>query len=304
MKMYVHSAVFIALTSLSVYGVADSIQEVSQEIQSDGWFRSCSQALPRLAKFDEPEKTEADWKTFIKIRAGCLSELRRDSEAIAYLEIKFPGEDYDAEMLEYLATSHIRLGSYSEAAYFLEKALEKGASKSRFSDIHSRLALSYMQLAGKELPAAPTRNTNLVKALAYARAAIAHSVTPSPMLYTQLGQIQVLTGDLASAGQTLETARKMNASYKWEKPGLRPVMDAEIFMALSSLKRFAGDERAASEFAKKAVDVAPSESLKIALAEIDSASSGETEDPVRKRAKRSTAGSVLSQPYIPLDEEI
>jgi tetratricopeptide (TPR) repeat protein len=304
MKRYALNALFITIASIFSPAWADSIEEVSQGIHANGWFKSCNQALPRLSQLTEPSRESPSWKTYIKIKAGCLSELRRDSEAIAYLEMKYPDEDFDTEMLEYLATSHIRLGSFSDAAHFLEMALKLGPKSERLSDIHSRLALSYMQMASREPSAARSRIDLLFKAQVSQHRAIELNHSPSPMLYTQLGQIQTLTGDTKSAEKTLDIAHDMNTSYEWEKPGLRPVMEAEILMAKSHLKRLAGDQEGASILARKAIAVAPSESLKIVMAEIDSASGGAGDGSSGKRSKRSTQSSILSQPYIPLDEEI
>lgn len=304
MKYCTLSALFIALSSIFSTVWADSVDEISQDIHANGWFKSCNQALPRLSKLTEPSRESPNWKAYIKIKAGCLSELRRDSEAIAYLEKKFPDENFDTEMLEYLATSHIRLGSFSDAAHSLEMALKLSPKNERLSDIHSLLALSYMQMAGREPPTARSRIDLLFKAQVSQHRAIELNNSPSPMLYTQLGQIYALTGDTKSAEKTLNIAHDMNASYEWEKPGLRPVMEAEILMAKSHLKRLIGDQEGAAKFAEMAIEVAPSDSLKIVMAEIDSASRGHGDGSTGKRSKRSTQSSILSQPYIPLDEEI
>lgn len=293
-----------AIASAHSMAFADSVGDIAQGIQTHGWFQSCSQALPRLAKLAEPSRQSAQWKSYVLTKAGCLSELRRDSEAVAYLERKYPEGDFDSDALEYLATSHIRLGNYEEAARYLEAALAGGAKKTRIPDVHSKLALVYVQIAVKQSFEAGSRSEYLKKAESSLRTAIELSDTPSPSLYTQLGQVETIKGDFDAAERTLDTAQAVNAFYKWEKSGLRPVIESEILMAKSQLKRVAGDAAGAENLAQQAMKSAPTENLKIVLEAIKSSSEVKAEASSKSTMAKSANASIWAQPYIPLDEEL
>nr|WP_140422097.1 hypothetical protein [Pseudomonas sp. A46] len=283
---------------------ANSIQDIAGRVQAEGWFGSCSKELPRLAKIKEPKGHSADWKVYVKIMAGCLSELRRDYEAIAYINRKFAGKKFDSDILEYLATSHIRIGNYDDSARLLESALELGVDERRVPEIHSKLALSYIQQAARLSPIVSDRNNLIASAERSIRRAIELSSTPSPILYTQLAQVQTFSGDLASAENSLNLALDLNSNYEWEKQAFRRVIEAEILMSKSQVRRLAGDENGAVILSAEAIKIAPTESLKIVLEEMDSVSAGRVKVPVTEMSGRSVRGSVLSQPYIPLDEEM
>lgn len=304
MVAFVRSALLVALASAHSIALADSVKEISQEIQTNGWFQSCSQALPRLAKLGEPSRQSGGWKSHVLTKAGCLSELRRDAEAVAYLERKYPKGDFDPDALEFLATSNIRLGNYEDAVKNLEAALTGGPNKTRVPEIHSKLALAYVQVAVKQDFTARSRSDFLKKAENSLRTAINLSDTPSPSLYTQLGQVETIKGDFEAAEKTLNTAQAVNVSYKWERPGLRPVIESEILMAKSQLKMVAGDAVGAENLAQQAMKTAPTENLKIVLEAIKSSSEAKDEATSKSTMAKSAKASILAQPYIPLDEEL
>lgn len=304
MVAFVRSALLVAITTGHSIAFADSIKEISQGIQANGWFQSCNQALPRLAKLGVPSRQSEEWKSHVLINAGCLSELRRDAEAVAYLERNYPEGDFDSDVLEFLATSNIRLGDYEDAAKHLEAALADGAKKTRIPEIHSKLALAYVQLAVAQDFGAPSRNDYLKKAENSVRAAINLSGTPSPSLYTQLAQVETIKGDFDAAEKTLNTAQIVNDSYKWERPGLRPVIESEILMAKSQLKMVTGDSAGAEDFARQAINSAPTENLKIVLEAIKSSPEVKAEPSSKSTMAKSAKATVLAQPYIPLDEEL
>lgn len=304
MVAFVRSALLVAIASAHSIAFADSVKEISQEIQANGWFQSCSRALPRLAKLGEPSRQSGDWKSHVLTKAGCLSELRRDAEAVAYLERSYPKGDFDSDALEFLATSNIRLGNYEDAAKHLEAALAGGAKKTRIPEIHSKLALAYVQVAVKQSFAARSRSDFLEKAESSLRTAIDLSDTPSPSLYTQLGQVETIKGDFDAAERSLNTAQTVNDSYKWEKPGLRPVIESEILMAKSQLKMVTGDSVGAEGLAQQAVKSAPTENLKIVLEAIKSSPEVKAEASSKSTMAKSAKASILAQPYIPLDEEL
>ncbi|MCY1272966.1 hypothetical protein D9M68_239780 [compost metagenome] len=305
MKASLLSAIALSIFAIQNIALAESVKDIASEVQSQGWFKTCNNALPRLANIKEPLPDSPDWKIYIKIKAGCLSELRRDAEAIIYLDNKFSGGKLDSEIKEYLATSHIRLGSYDKATKILESSLI-GATQSRLPEIYSKLALSYSQQAAQFAPSAKFARVKLLeKAESSVSKAIELGNPAPPHFYTQLGQIQTFKGDFVAAENTLNRALRLNESYEWEKPGLKPIMDAEILMAKSQVRRMLGDEKSATYLAQEAIQTSPTESLKIVMKQIHEASQKPSTALERKSQQAaSDKSNVLNQIYIPLDEEI
>ncbi|CAD5107430.1 hypothetical protein PSEWESI4_01703 [Pseudomonas carbonaria] len=304
MRVSALSTITLSLLFIQSSAHADSILDIANQVKSQGWFKSCSQALPRLNSISEPSPSSPDWKVYIKIKAGCLSELRRDAEAIAYINKKLPDAKNDSEISEYLGTSYIRLGSFDKATEVLEASLI-GADNSRLSEIYSKLALSYSQQATQLSPTDTLEQTRVLKkAESAALEAIKLGNPAAPHFYTQLGQIQILKGDFVAAENTLNLALSVNESYKWEKLELKPIMEAEILMAQSQARRYQGDDVGADYMAEEAIRKSPTESLKIVMQQIHEAS--KTATSLQRKSHKDDSGkhNLLNQIYIPLDEDI
>lgn len=301
MKVPLLSAIALAAMAAQNLSYAGPVQDVAKEVQTQGWFKSCNQVLPKLAAIAEPSQKSPEWKTYITLKAGCLSELRRDAEAIAYINKKVPAAKRDSDINEYLGTSYIRLGSYDKATETLEASLA-GADKSRLAEIYSKLALTYTQQATQLN--ATEQTMALSKAEAAARNAIKLGKTGAPQFYAQLGQIQTFKGDFIAAERSLNKALTANESFQWEKPELRPIMEVEILMAKSHVRRYQGDEAGADSLAEEAIQKSPTESLKIAMQQIHKAARPDSALRQKSQEASTDETSVLNQVYIPLDEEI
>jgi len=246
------------------------LTELMEASKDQGWFKACPQIMADIGDLKEPDdQASEEWRDYVMLKAGCLSEVYRDAEVVAFLKAKLVDGHRDPELLDFLGTSQLRLGKNVEAAATFEEALKGGLPDKAMKSVYGKLAIAYAKQAsaGGKVP----DQAVLVKAERYAKLAVendpAGEAGADPMALAQWGHVKLLQQDYDEAIRLFDDALLKSASYPgWPSSAeIRKAMEAQFTLSLGQAHYRKGDKAYGEDLMNKAVEIAPTEKLKTVM---------------------------------------
>ncbi len=277
-----------------------SVSDIRSRIEQDGWLDICGKyrEFLRHAVIDFSAAPET-WHDLVFVRAGCLSETRRDYEASILLEQALAIEPDSAILWDMLGTSYLRVRRLQEAIPALKAAIDLGREG---GSLHAKLALAYLQLGA---PLQGTQNARkkqqlLEQAEHHQRRAMALENLPdSPVRYAELGTIKMAQGDHVAAIALYQQALVLLDGVSYRDGMMRETLRAEYLMTLGQAQFANGDLDVGRRTMQKAIRTAPTTELKGVMSTIAAHTLNPAASP---EALHEKAPGLMSTPFIPLDE--
>ncbi|WP_090902445.1 tetratricopeptide repeat protein [Azotobacter beijerinckii] len=288
------ASVLVGNIALAAPGTKDLVKAIHEH----GWFKACPRIMVDISAMKEPaDRASEEWRDFVLLRAGCLAEVRRDVEAIAFLKAKLESSGRrDPNLLNFLGISQLRVGKNADAIVSFEEALESGMHEGTKKGVYSKLAAAYSKLAsdGGQV----VDQNRVTKAEMYAQMAVDRNASRSdPTLVAQLATIKIMKKDYDEAIRLFDQALQMNVSYPhWQSAEMRKVMEAEFTMGKGQTYYNKGDKAQGEALMNEAIEIAPTETLKTVMRAI--------RDTTITPTSIDKMPEVLSVPYVPLDEDV
>lgn len=280
---------------------AKSLDQLSTVVQQKGWRVACLNIDKKISNMlEQAKKGSSSWVRASYLRAGCLSENRREFEAISILKEALLVDPRNGLLLDTIGTSYLRLGQDGEAVSFLTKA-----AKYRLNpNIHAKLATVFMRLAGP-LMGSETKSQKAVlldKAEAAMQRAIEmDSEGSSPVRLAQLAFVKSAKEDFQAASdlfsQAIDQIEEGETRLGSERE--KSTMLAEFYVGLGQAQNGLGNKTLAKTHIAKAIDLAPTVELKNTIKIIQSVADnpGTSPEDLKKRYPE-----LVNSTYIPLDE--
>lgn len=245
------------------------LTELMEASKDQGWSKACPQIMADIRELKEPgDQASEEWRDYVTLKAGCLSEVYRDAEVVAFLKARLVDGHRDPGLLDFLGTSQLRLGKSVEAAATFEEALKGGLPDKAKKNVYGKLAIAYVKQAsaGGKVP----DQAVLVKAEKYARLAVESDPTgeagADPMALAQWGHVKLLQQDYDEAIRLFDDALLKSASDPgWPSAEIRKVMEAQFTISLGQAHYRKGDKAYGGNLMNKAVEIAPTEKFKTVM---------------------------------------
>lgn len=239
-----------------------SVETLSDAVEARGWQGACPQVEKEIGPLLAAARPKTpEWASLVLLKAGCLSEARRDGEAAALLEDAVQRTPNDGLLLESLGNSYLRLGRDPEAA----DALSKAAQFRLRGSVHSKLALAYWRLAESldDPSQAARKNELLEQAEAAIRTAIElDTVLNSPEHIGQLASIVAARGRYDEAVEFYREALRLAARQtRWDAE-TKDARMAEYHAGLGETYHRMGDQANARQHLDQGIALAPTPELK------------------------------------------
>lgn len=296
----------IALATLTLSSIAQpasnssSVSDIRKLVDQQGWLKTCRQYGDQLKELDLNSRQAADdWEDAVFIKAGCLSETRRDYEASHILEEALTIAPNKPILWDMLGTSYLRMKQPEKAIGSLQKAIDKGREG---GSLHSKIANAYLQL-GAPLHArkdASRKSQYLDQAEKHLRKAMKLENLPdSPIRYAELGGVKLAQGQYAAARELFSTAIELLPNYKYWDKTMQGTMKAEYTMLLGQSVYMGGDKALGKAYMEGAIEYAPSQQLKSIMQTIADNTTSPSPSP-SELEKREPA--LTATPFVPLNE--
>ncbi len=278
-----------------------SLNQLTSVVQQKGWRVACFNIDKNISNMlAQAKRGSSSWIRASYLRAGCLSENRREFEAISILKEALLVAPKNGLLLDTIATSYLRLGRDNEAVSFLTKA----AKYRQDPNIYAKLATVFMRLSGPLMG----RETSVQKAdlLAKAEAAMQRAIEMdpegfSPVRLAQLAFVKSAMEDFQTASdlfsQAIDQIEGDTRHFSSERE--KSTMLAEFYVGLGQAQNGLGDKALAETYIVKAIDLAPTVELKNTIKMIQSIvdNPGTSPEDLKKRYPE-----LANTIYIPLDE--
>ncbi|WP_231876330.1 tetratricopeptide repeat protein [Azotobacter vinelandii] len=266
-------------------------------LEGQGWLAACPQVMADASASKEPAvRGSEEWRNHMVVAVGCLFEMQRDAELIAFLNASLTDGHRDPELLDFLGTSQLRLGRNAEAAATFEEALENGLPDQARPNVYGKLGTAYLKLASA---AGAPDDLLLAKAERYAGLAVDSDLTSEaraePMTLARLGHVKLLRRDYDEAIRLFDAAVERNAADPAWSVRVRKVMEAWFTAALGQAHYGKGDKAHGEDLMNKAIEIAPGERLKTALRTVRDGTLG--------RVSAGQAPMPFPVFHVPLDED-
>lgn len=257
----------ILIGNVALAAPAPTLLKEQMEVSKDqGWFKACPQIMADISDLKEPgDHASKEWRDYVTLKAGCLSEVRRDAEVIAFLKAKLTEGYRDPELLDFLGTSQLRLGKNADAAATFEEALKGGLPEESKKGVYSKLSAAYLKQASASGKVAD--KAMLAKAEKYARLVVERDPTGAdPMALAQLAHVRVMQKDFDEAIRLFDEALMKNTSSpSLPSAEMRKVMEAQFTIGLGQAHYRKGDKAYGEDLMNRAVEIAPTEKLKTVM---------------------------------------
>ncbi|MFC0708619.1 tetratricopeptide repeat protein [Azorhizophilus paspali] len=242
-------------------------QDWAAALEGQDWLAACPQVMADAPALKESAARGSDeWRNHMVVTAGCLFEMQRDAELIAFLNASLIDGHRDPELLDFLGTSQLRLGRNAEAAATFEEALKSGLPNEARPNVYGKLGTAYLKLASA---AGTPDDLLLAKAERYAGLAVDSNLTrgirAEPMTLARLGHVKLLRRDYDEAIRLFDAAVERSAADPAWSIGVRKAMEAWFTAALGQAHYGKGDKAHGEDLMNKAIEIAPGERLKTAL---------------------------------------
>lgn len=290
---------------------ATTIDQMSAIKDKKGWLKGCREIDTQLAKVSLSDTNYGeDWDRAMYLKAGCLSETRRDKEAILLLKEALKRSPKNHNFLNVMGTSYLRTGNDKQAVKLFTKALKSLDKKEKPShitkeqfdqykaNIHSKVASAYLREGSKLFGENNLQRKSdlLSKAENHILKAMELDNKPDwPIRYAELAHVKMSSEEYAEAITLFEKAIVNIPNYKDWDTKLSTTAKAEYLMAMGQSLFLNGSKSDGESTMNTAIEIAPTDELKAVMRHLKN----NTVSPLQSaKAEHELSGTV----FIPLDE--
>lgn len=290
---------FISGLQASASANEQKVERLKIIVEKRGWYLGCREINEELRGLGSLIANTQTWEDEIFVKAGCLSETRRDPEAITILKAALKTRPGSGRLWDMLGTSYLRIGQDDDAINSLTEALKTREGGS----IHSKLAISY-QRKGAILQGV-NKQAERVKLLDLAekhvrRAMELDNLPNSPIRYSELAHIKLAKGEYREAIGLFEQAiERVPNNQFWDEKMISTAY-AEYYMAMGQTYYISGDKGNGIDYMDLAKEKAPTDELTNIMASMMDSTINAAQSANELKRKKPELGLPS---FIPLDEQ-
>jgi len=280
--------------------INSSPSKLAETVKGKGWFLGCKQVEHKLRnlKIENHEGT-GQWRDAVLLKAGCLSETRRDAEAVLILKEAIANNPDDVYMLKMLGNSYLRIGRDNEGIDVYKRALalrDEGG-------MHGKISTLYLRKGAKLQKKVDLKRKRELLELAefhMQRAMDMENLPNSPVRFGEMAGIKLAKGEYASAIELYELEIDKVDNVKFWDEQFKQKMRAEYRMAMGQTYFKQGNESLGESIMDEAISEVSTEQLKNVMIEIKQATISKNKT-IEELEKNSPA--LTTTIFVPLDED-